>query len=236
MELIDEHFYCGEKKPVIEHARQIVDAVRFKVKAHRDYRKRLESLKGRDIRIAFDEWNYWHGELYEWGRRRYYLKDALGVAAGLHEMFRHSDMIFMANYALTVNALGAINTNKTDASFQTTGLVLKLYGNKFGQIPIKITGDLGDLDVAAAWTEDRKVLTIGVVNPTEQKYELAIDLKGARLTGKGRLWMIVHSDPMAYNELGKPPQVVIEEKTVKNVTDTLVLPRLSISLYELPTR
>ena len=40
------------------------------------------------------------------------------------------------------------------------------------------------LDVAAAWTEDRKALTIGIVNPTEQKCELAMDLKGDNLTGQ----------------------------------------------------
>ena len=96
--------------------------------------------------------------------------------------------------------------------------------------------NVDNLDVSAAWTSDRKALTIGVVNPTEQKYELAMDLKGARLTGERRLWTIAHSHPMAYSEPGKPPQVVIDERPVKNVTDTLVSPPLSISLYELPTR
>jgi alpha-N-arabinofuranosidase len=236
MDLISEHFYCGEKESLAEHTRLIAEAVRGKVAAHRDYRKNLESLKGKDIRIAFDEWNYWYGDLLEWGRRKYRLKDALGIAAGLHEMFRNSDMVYMANYALTVNALGCINTNKTDASFQTTALALKLYRNKFGQIPVKVTGDLGNLDIAAAWTKDRKALTIGVVNPTPDRCKLGLTLKNVRLKGTGHLSLIAGCDPMAYNPIGGPPQVVIEEKTVKNVTDTLTLPGLSISLYELPTR
>lgn len=236
MDLISEHFYCGEKESVIEHVGQVPEAVRDKVAAHRDYRKSLESLKGKDIRIALDEWNYWYGKYDEWGRRKYTLKDALGIAAGLHEMFRNSDMVFMANYALTVNALGAINTNKTDASFQTTALALKLYRNKFGQIPVKVTGELGDLDIAAAWTKDRKSLTIAVVNPTYKQCKLDLNITGAQLKGKGRLSLITGSDAGAYNPIGGPPQVVIEEKSVKNITDTIVLPRLSISLYELPTR
>lgn len=236
MDLISEHFYIGEKKNAIEHTRQPADKVRSFVVAHRDYRKQLESLKGKDIRITFDEWNYWYGDLLEWGRRKYRLRDALGIAIGLHEMFRHSDMVFMANYALTVNALGCINTNKTDASFQTTGLVMKLYRNKFGQIPVKVTGNLGDLDIAAAWTKDRKNLTIAAVNPTYKKCKLDLNINGALLTGTGRLWLITGTDAGAYNPIGGPPQVVIEARSVNNITDTLVLPRLSISLYELPTR
>ncbi|MEE9170530.1 MAG: alpha-L-arabinofuranosidase C-terminal domain-containing protein [bacterium] len=236
MDLISEHFYCGEKESLVEHTRQFAEIVRSRVGAYRDYHKDLEALKGKDIRIAFDEWNYWYGDLLEWGRRKYRLKDALGIAMGLHEMFRHSDMVFMANYALTVNALGGINTNKTDASFQTTALALKLYRNKFGKIPIKVAGELGDLDIAAAWTKDRKSLTIAAVNPTYRECRLDLDIKGAQLKGKGHLSLITGSDARAYNPISGPPQVVIEEKSVKNITDTLTLPGLSISLYELPTR
>ncbi|GAH89612.1 unnamed protein product, partial [marine sediment metagenome] len=52
MDLISEHFYKGAKESVIEHVRQAPNAVRGIVTAHRDYRKRFESLKGKDIRIA----------------------------------------------------------------------------------------------------------------------------------------------------------------------------------------
>jgi len=237
MDLISEHFYRGAKKSVIEHVRQAPEAVRAKVAAHRDYRKRLDSLKGKDIRIAIDEWNYWYGEhIFGELGTRYFLRDALGVAAGLHEMIRHSDMVFMANYAQTVNVIGAIKTTKTAAAFETTGLVLKLYRNHFGHLPVAISGDAGLLDVVAAWTTDKKALTIGMVNPTEDKRELVIDLKGAELTGNGRVWLIAHSDPLAYNEPGKPPKVVIKEKSVAGVSKKLDVPPLSISLYELATR
>ena len=61
MDLISEHFYCHLKPDLAAHVRQIPDNVRRKVAAHRDYRKRIESLQGKDIRIALDEWNYWYG-------------------------------------------------------------------------------------------------------------------------------------------------------------------------------
>jgi alpha-N-arabinofuranosidase len=234
MDLISEHFYKGAKKTVMEHARQAPDAVRGIVTAHRDYRKRLDSLKGKDIRIAIDEWNYWYGE-HVFGElgTRYFQRDALGVAAGLHEMVRNSDIVFMANYAQAVNVIGAIKTTKTDAAFETTGLVLKLYRNHFGQIPVAISGEAYPLDVVAAWTENKKALTIGIVNPTDKLCELPVELNGARLKGTGKLYLIAHNDPMAYNEPGKPPNVIIEERTVTGISDKLTVPPYSVSLYEL---
>ena len=230
-DIISEHFYCGQKDTVAEHVPQIADSVAGKVAAHRDFRKRLETLKGKDIRIAIDEWNYWSGK-----RGLYYLRDALGIAKGLHEMIRNSDIVFMANYAQTVNVLGAIKTSKTNAVFQTNGLVLKLYRRHFGTLPVAVTGDTGELDVAAAWTSSRKSLTIAIVNPTEQQCQLAFDLKAAQLAGTGRLWLITHSDPMACNEPGKEPRVTIEERPIAGIANALNVPPLSICLYELPVR
>ena len=230
-DIISEHFYCGQKDSVAEHVPQIAEKVNSIVAAHRDFRKRLETLKGKNIPIAIDEWNYWSGR-----RGLYYLRDGLGIAKGLHEMIRNSDIVFMANYAQTVNVLGAIKTSKTEAVFQTNGLVLKLYCRHFGTLPVAVTGDEKALDVAAAWTGDRKKLTIAVVNPTEQQRQLGFNLKAAQLAGAGRLWVIGHSDPMAYNEPGKEPQVTIEERPIAGITNVLNVPPLSICLYELPVR
>lgn len=230
-DVISEHFYCDRKDSVAEHVPQIAENVKSIVLAHRDFRRRLETLKGKNIPIAIDEWNYWsaRGGLY-------YLRDALGIAKGLHEMIRNSDIVFMANYAQTVNVLGAIKTSKTDAVFQTNGLVLKLYRQRFGTLPVAVTGDAGELDVVAAWTGDRNSLTIAIVNPTKQQCRLAFDLKAAQLAGKGRLWLITHSDPMACNEPGKKPQVTIEEKPVTGIANALNVSPLNICLYDLPVR
>jgi alpha-N-arabinofuranosidase len=240
MDLISEHFYRGEKESVIEHVGQTVDAIRSRVEAHHSYREKIESLKGKDIRIALDEWNYWHRPyVYEYGELgcRYTLKDALGIATGLHEMIRNSDMIFMANYAQTVNVIGCIKTSKTEAAFATTGLALKLYRNHFGTIPVEVTCNVEPLDVAAAWTEDRKALTLAIVNPTAHKYELGLAVKGAKLSpGGGTLHLIRGTGPLAYNEPGKESKVTIEESVFcDGVPDGLAMPPLSISLYELPT-
>jgi len=68
----------------------------------------------------------------------------------------------MANYAQTVNVIGCIKTNPTQVSFETTGLVLQLYRNRFGVIPLTLAGDTQPLDVMAALTKDGK-LTLSVI-------------------------------------------------------------------------
>jgi alpha-N-arabinofuranosidase len=115
---------------------QLPNQIRRIPNAHREYRRTIPALAGRDIRIALDEWNCWYGpHIYGELGTRYFLKDALGIAAGIHEFSRQSDMVFMANYGQTVNVIGAIKTTKTAATFETTGLVLKMYRGHFGHIP-----------------------------------------------------------------------------------------------------
>lgn len=233
MDLISEHFYVREQPGLIAHVRQMPDRVRAKADAHRRYRQEFDSLKGKDIRIALDEWNYWYGEhLYGELGCRYFLKDALGIAAGLHEYIRNSDLFFMANYAQTVNVIGCIKTTKTDAAFATTGLALKLYRKRFGVVPVAVQST-PPLDVAAAFRDDGKTLTIGIVNPTTEKLDVALNVQGVKLTGAGRLWQIAGSDPMAYNAPGEKPQVVIEELPLSRISDKLPAAPCSVSLYAL---
>jgi len=61
----------------------------------------------------------------------------------------------MANYAQTVNVIGAIKTTPTAAEMESTGLALALYRRHFGTLPVKVDGAPAPLDVAAAWTPDR---------------------------------------------------------------------------------
>jgi len=237
MDLLSEHFYVGDQKGLVSHVRQMPDNVRRKANAHRRYHETIPALAGKNIPITLDEWNYWYGpDLYGEIGTRYFLKDALGIAAGIHEMTRRSAVFFMANYAQTVNVIGAIKTSKTDAAFETTGLTLKLYRHHYGAIPVEVVGDPILLDVAAAWTDDRKALTVGIVNPTHRAFTVPLTVQGAALTGKGRRWTIGGDDPMAYNEPGKAPQVTIVETAVDGPRDRLEVPPLSVALYELLVR
>jgi len=233
MTYMSEHFYCGEMPGLMGHVAQIPREVRQIAEAHRKYRSSIPALKGKDIRVALDEWNYWYGP-HVFGElgTRYFLKDGLGIAAGLHEYFRQSDIIYMANYAQTVNVIGAIKTSKTAAEFETTGLVLKLYRAHYGTIPIQVSGAAEPLDVAAAWKEGKNVLTLAVVNPTRSVQTIPLTWSGVRVPNTAKLYLITGADPMAFNDPGKEPAVKIQEFPGAAFGSRLTVPPISVSLYE----
>ena len=87
MSLISEHFYVQEAPDLAGHVAQVPRHIERIADAHRRYRETIPALAGKNIRIALDEWNYWYGpHLYGELGTRYFLKDALGIAAGIHEV------------------------------------------------------------------------------------------------------------------------------------------------------
>jgi alpha-N-arabinofuranosidase len=234
MDYISEHFYVQSAPGLLGHVNLAPREVKRIAEAHRKYRQTIPGIKEANIPIALDEWNYWYGpHVYGELGTQYFLKDALGVAAGLHEYFRNSDIIFMANYAQTVNVIGAIKTSKTEAVFDSTGQVLRLYRNHYGTIPVKVVGSPEPLDIAAAWKEGKKVLTVAVVNPTKTAQKLMLALKGVRVPSTAKLYLITGPDEMACNVPGKPLAVTIEEKDNAPFGGAITVPPISVSLYEI---
>ena len=236
MDMISEHFYCGAVDDVIEHVQQIPNNVRRIADAHRAYRREIPQLAGKDIRIAMDEWNYWYDfHRYVYGELgvRYRHRDALGIAVGLHEYFRQSDIIRMANYAQTVNVIGCIKTTKTQAFLATTAPPLIMYRKHFGVVPVEVEGNFGmlALDVAAAWTAQHDALTIGVVNPNAEETAVAIEIDGAEFEKAGVLWKIVADDPDVYNDENNQPVRVVKGEF--EFDGKLRVPAYGIVLYRL---
>jgi len=233
MNLVSEHIYCREVDSLQAHIVQIKNEIKRVADAHRAYLEKIPGLKEKNIKIAMDEWNYWYGD-YIYGELgvRYHQKDGLGIAMGLHEYFRNSDMYYMANYAQTVNVIGAIKTTQTAAAFETTGLVLKLYRNQFGTIPLKIESTIPNLDVSVALTDDKKEITIAVVNmgsiPQTIKFELG-EMKSAK---QGRQWIIQNSNPEAFNTPGEQPQVVIDEQLLDFSNGILEVPGYAVKMIK----
>jgi len=235
MDLLSEHFYSRHDNDLTAHCRAVAEDVRRRAAAHRGYR---QTMRGPAIPIAMDEWNYDRqgDDLYGLAGSRYYLKDALGVAAGLHQFIRDSDVIHMAAFAQTVNVIGAIKTSPTHACFSAIGLPLVLYRRHFGTVPAEVAGSMGPLDVAAAWTAEGDAVTVAVVNPLPESAPLDVAVTGAALAREGRRWTIGGADPMAYNEPGRPPQVEIVETASGPLADGLEVPPFSVCLYRFPAR
>jgi alpha-N-arabinofuranosidase len=243
MSILSEHFYCGRRPwtkegrvDLLTHAGQLKESIRQKAEGHRKLQASLPNLRGRVVPIAMDEWNFWHRE-YVYGELGcvYELADGLGVAEGLHEYYRHSDLIQMAHYAQTVNVIGAIKTTRTAAEMETTGLVLELYRAHYGQTPLRLEQDFGPYDVAAALTADGRTLTLSVVNPTSAEIEVATEIGGAGVGGAATRWHVGGQDEFAHNTPGRPRAVDIRRTDGLPAT-ALRVPALSCALFELPLK
>jgi alpha-N-arabinofuranosidase len=119
-------------------------------------------------------------------------------------MFRHSDVFQMG--ALTF-ATATMSSNRTEAILNPTGMLFKMYRDHFGVIPVEVTGDSpqpkptfpagGDqpavnpgsdtypLDVSAALSEDRKTLSIAVLNPSDAEQSITDRINGTKLAMRG---------------------------------------------------
>lgn len=242
MTLLSEHFYSGrlpwnkdERAELTAHVRMLKDSIRKKADGHRKLQASLPNLRGRIVPIAMDEWNYWHRE-YTYGELGcvYDLADGLGVAAGLHEYFRQSDLIHMAHYAQTVNVIGAIKTSKTTAEMETTGLVLQMYRAHYGQTPLVLAELPAPYDVTAALGAGGKTITIGAVNPTKEELVLNLQVAGAAVGEAGRRWTVGGTDELQHNTPGQPRVIDIQQADAPAAA--LKIPALSAAVFELPLK
>ncbi len=235
MDLISEHFYVQHKPGLLSHVSQAPNEVRRIAVAHRKYRATIPTLKMKEVPVALDEWNYWYGpHVYGELGTQYFLEDALGVAAALNEFARQTDVYFMANYAQTVNVIGAIKTSKTAAVLDTTGVILALFRKHFGTVPVAVTGAPEPLDVMACWQDDtRQVLTLSIVNPTKREMTLRLDAGKLKLPKTARFFLVGGLDPRACNVPGQPMQVAVHETAAAPFGRTLMVPPISVSLYHI---
>lgn len=239
MSWISEHFYDGRtpwteggEKPILEHVELMKNNIRKIVTQHRELQPTVTQLNGQKMPIAMDEWNYWHRD-YQYGELGcvYDLGDALGIASGLHEYFRQSDMIAMANYAQTVNVIGCIKTSRTEAEFATTGLVLKLYREVFGSIPLTMKADTPHYDICAAMTEDRRYLTVGIVNPTSEDLTVKLALDGGLLSSVADHYLLTGPNRASRNQPGFPREVDLSVSRNISVAQGFIVPPLSNSIF-----
>jgi alpha-N-arabinofuranosidase len=258
MDLLSEHFYStsgqrtdlekGEKvstgpQTLIEWERAPATQVRVKYEHYQEYLKRIPELRAKPVPIAIDEWAYMGG-----GRDSYKVVPAYAWA--FHEMFRHSDLYQLGAFTF---ATAMISEDRTDAVLSPIGLLFKMYRDHFGTIPVEVSGDSpqpkpiypagGDqpavnpgsdtypLDVSAALSEDRKTLTVAVLNPSDSKQNMKLAAKGVNLASAGHLWQMAPSSVDAVVAVGKKPEVSVEEHALGAIPDTIEVPPFSVNIY-----
>jgi alpha-L-arabinofuranosidase len=264
MDLMSEHFYSYTKtrfdlakgdqvpvdpnEPLVDWMRRPANHVRLKYEAYQDYLARIPALKSKPVPLNIDEWAFV-------GEPPNSYKVVPAYAWTFHEMFRYPDIFQMAAFTFGTSL---VSSNRHEAVLNPTGLLFKLYRDRFGTIPVEVSGNSPQpkpryppggeepevnagsatfpLDVAAAWSPDRKWLTIAVINPTETEQQLDLSIAGATFAGAGKLWRMAPSDINATITVGQKPGVAIEEQTFGSAPSTLALAPWSVSIYALPAK
>jgi alpha-N-arabinofuranosidase len=91
--------------------------------------------------------------------------------------------------------------------------------------------DTYPLDVAAALTDDHKMVTVAVVNPTESVHELNLNLKGSKFRDDVKLFRLAVPEIKTDKRFGQEPAFENVELILKNTGENWRITPFSISLY-----
>lgn len=264
MDLVSEHFYNygathydlarGKQvpndphEPLVQWMRRPANHVRLKVEEYEAYERLIPALRTKPVPICLDEWAYSGGPPNSF-------RVVPAYAWTFHEMFRHSDLYQMACFTF---ATALFSANRTEATLNPAGMLFKLYRDRFGSIPVAVTGnspqpkptdppggeqpainagsDTFPVDVVAAWTDDHRALTVAIINPTEEEQSLDLTIDHAALSGKGTLWRMAPDRLDAVVAVGRPAEVRLDSMPVDTVPTHVTLPKHSVSIYVLGVR
>jgi alpha-L-arabinofuranosidase len=244
--------YDDVEQTPLEYARYPANIVHLKAQEWQRYQERFPAMRDKHIFLSMDEYAYFGGNF----NRTPDLKLALAYAMTFNERLRHTDFLTMTSHTMGVSTL---DYNNTASTFNTTGLLFKMYGEHFvpGSIPVALSGNSpqpapkypigGDqpetnsgsptypLDMFAALTPDHKFLTLAVVNATEEPQKFNLSTTGLRIVEKATLWQMTGKDLGATDKLEQAPQVGVKESSQGN-TEVISVAPISIEIYSFPVQ
>lgn len=241
----NEAGYVNVDQSLLEWARYPSNRVREKAEAWQEYEKRFPAMLDKKIFLSIDEYAYSGAPVN--------LKLVLAYGMVFNEMLRYTDFLKMSAFTMGVSTL---DYNGTEAEYNTTGLLFKMYRDHLGSIPVALAGNspqpaprypiAGDqpktnpgsptypLDMFAALTSDRKYLTIAVVNATESEQKFDLKVAGVKLEGLSKLWQLTGSSLDAANHVGQPSQVEVKEIPIGSAPGTVTVSPISVNIYQFP--
>jgi alpha-N-arabinofuranosidase len=253
----EQQLFVDVQDPLQFRARRLANRIGGAFEAWDKYVEKMPWLKEKNIKFIFDEWgnrmrsasgNAGGGFMQQTG-----MLMPLSYALCLHEMFRHSGLIAAS---CATGGLRLLTDHTGEAvGFTAEGVVMKLLQTHFIKaLPVAAEGDSPPqlvpgtafvdrgtrptgsstypLDVLAAFSSDRKKFLISVVNPTEGSHSLEARISGVKLRDGGKLYQIAPPSANSTNEAGKEPAVKIVETVQDRMPDSMLVPPVSVSLYE----
>jgi alpha-N-arabinofuranosidase len=250
----EKQMYVDVTDPLQLRTRRMANRIGAAFEAWQYYVEKMPVLKSKNIKITFDEWGCRYRTPQGRAPQPVGMVTALSYAVFLHEMFRHSDMIDVSCPTGGLNALLMDGTGQA-VGLTAEALVMKLIRTHFvGALPIVVSGnsppapmrgtpmvDMGSepvgsptypIDVLAAFSGDRKIFILSVINATEEAQEFTPQISGVKLHGTGKLSQLVAPSATSNNEVGKEPVVKIAESSVGALPEKVQLPPVSVSIYQ----
>jgi alpha-N-arabinofuranosidase len=243
---VEKQAFVATTDPLVDRVRRTPNRVKATVEAWEQYLKRLPQLKDRKITLAIDEWT---------GGGRGNFSGTLAAAEGLHEMFRHSDVITMGAYTAFSSCLAV---NGAESTYSGTGLIFYLYRHNFGTIPVAVTGnspqhdvkgtvgvdkpavssgsDTYPLDVAAAFSADRQTVTVAIVNPTDAPQKINVKFEHVLLQNRATKKEVAVKELATLNVAGQEPKIKLIETPINEVPAALEVVPFSVTMYQFKVR
>jgi alpha-N-arabinofuranosidase len=237
--------YVDLPETELEFARHPANRVHKKAEEWAEYEKLYPAMAEKKIFLSIDEYGYGGGSL----------KSTLAYGMILNEMFRHTDFLKMAAYTMAVSTL---DYSPTAATYNSRGLLYKMYREHFGTVPVALSGNspqpaptrppYGDqpktssgsptypLDMVAALTDDHKYLAVAVVNATDQEHKFDLSVAGMKVGGPSKVWQLSGSDLNADNHVGQPQLVFVQEIPLSDASGPVTVAPSSVNIYRFSVR
>ncbi len=167
MDLTSEHFYAiRNEENVREHILSLKNQAEWRIREHRN-------LKGAtNIKMSIDEY------AYNQAKTTSRLKDGMGVASCLNVFIKNADVVEVACYSSTINAVqGQIVTDDLHAYLEGSGMVNSLYSKYMEDYFLNLSYNARDYDdyieVCATINEAKTKITLAVINTSDYRLKIS---------------------------------------------------------------
>lgn len=215
-----------------------------------------EKASSRKPLLAFTEWNSADSTRFEMSPdwrptdTRYRLVDALAAATFLNVMQRRCRSVGLANFAQTINVVGALVVTDEQVVRETVYWPLWMQRHHSGPVALaadvlcdnvpgetqdRLPAELPALDVSLTTDPDGGTVWVSIVNRDRtSSTQVDLDLNGAVPAGDATVYELHADDPLAGNSLAEPDVVEPRIRRVSLDKPTVTVPAHSYTVVEIP--